>query len=119
MKKIVLFCAFVVFSTLLFAQTVEEEITNRMNYVFEKVNRGNVVTGILGNYGVQPIPLEYYDSIPADSNFVDLYIFTMLYAGVYSAKFNNNISLITPDELSQRIEGYSSGGAIPVGIMYY
>ncbi len=119
MKKIVLFCAFVVFSTLLFAQTVEEEITNRMNYVFEKVNRGNVVTGILGNYGVQPIPLEYYDSIPADSNFVDLYIFTMLYAGVYSAKFNNNISLITLDELSQRIEGYSSGGAIPVGIMYY
>ena len=119
MKKVLLFCAFVIFSTLLFAQTVEEEITNRMNYVFEKVNRGNVVTGILGNYGVQPIPLEYYDGIPADSNFVDLRIFTMLYAGVYSAKFNNNISLITPDELSQRIEGYSSGGAIPVGIMHY
>lgn len=119
MKKVLLFCVFVVFSTLLFSQTMEEEITNRMNYVFEKVNRGNVATGLLSNYGVQPIPLEYYDGIPADSNFVDIRIYTMLYVGVYGAKFNNNISLITPDELSQQIEEYPSGDAVPVGIMHY
>ena len=32
MKNALLFCVFVVFSILLFAQTMEEEITNRMNY---------------------------------------------------------------------------------------
>ena len=43
-----------------------------MNYVFEEVNRSNVPTGLLSNYGVQTIPLEYYNGIPADSNFVDI-----------------------------------------------
>lgn len=90
-----------------------------MNYVFEEVNRSNVPTGLLSNYGVQPIPLEYYNGIPADSNFVDNDSYILLYAGVYSAKFNNNISLITPDELSLQIQNYSSGNSIPVSVMHY
>lgn len=87
--------------------------------MFEEVNRSNVPTGLLSNYGVQPIPLEYYNGIPADSNFVDNDSYILLYAGVYSAKFNNNISLITPDELSLQIQNYSSGNSIPVSVMHY
>ena len=119
MKKILLFLLLLHLCLAIHAQTPADEAISRMNYVFEEVNRSNVPTGLLSNYGVQPIPLEYYNGIPADSNFVDIDSYKLLYAGVYSAKFNNNITLITPDELSQQIQNYSSGGSIPVSVMHY
>ena len=71
MKKILLFSLLLHLCLVIHAQTPADEALSRMNYVFEEVNRSNVPTGLLSNYGVQPIPLEYYNGIPADSNFVD------------------------------------------------
>ena len=120
MKKIFAILAFVGVCFVILAQEPAEEIINRFNYVFAEVNRSNVSTGLLSNYGVQPMELEYYNGVPADSNFVDISIYKLLYAGIYSAKFNNNISLITPDELSDRVQNYSSAsGVIPVSVMHY
>lgn len=119
MKKTLLFLLLLHLCLAIHAQTPADEVINRMNYVFEEINRSNVPTGLLSNYGVQPIPLEYYNGIPADSNFVNIDSYKLLYAGVYSAKFNNNITLITPDELSQQIQNYSSGSSIPVSVMHY
>lgn len=119
MKKIVFVLPFLCFWYVGFAQTPTDEFINRMNYVFANVNRNNVSTGLLSNYGAQAIPLEYYNGVPADSNYVDLDSYKLLYAGLYSSKFNSNITLITPDELSTRIQSYTSGTAIPVSIMHY
>lgn len=98
MKKYIMFFLSIVLSIAAFAQTPADEIAARMNYVFAKVNKNNVPTGLLSNYGIQPIPLEYYNGVPADSNFVDLSSYKLLYTGVYSSKFNDKISLITPDK---------------------
>lgn len=121
MKKIFAILAFVGVCFIVLAQEEPvEEIMNRFNYVFAEVNRSNVSTGLLSNYGIQPMELKYYDGVPADSNFVDISIYKLLYAGIYNAKFNNNISLITPDELSDRVQNYSSdSGVIPVSVMHY
>lgn len=119
MKKFLFFSILIVLHVTVTAQTPADEIMSRMNHVFEKVNRSNVPTGLLDNYGVQSIPFGYYDGIPADSNFVDIDSYMLLYAGIYSAKFNNNITLITPDELSSRLKKYSSGNSIPVSVMHY
>ncbi len=119
MKKFLSISVFVGLCITLWAQTPAEQIINRMNHVFQHVDRGKVVTGLLSDYGIPPIPLEYYDGVPADSNFVDMDSYMLLYAGLYSSKFNDNITLITPDELSTRIQNYASGSAIPVSIMHY
>lgn len=34
------------------AQTPDQDITNRMNYVFGKIDKNKISTGILSNYGV-------------------------------------------------------------------
>lgn len=119
MKKFILISVFAGLHVVAFAQTPTDEFVNRMNYVFANVNRGNVSTGLLSNYGAQSIPLEYYNGVPADSNFVDIDSYKLLYAGLYSSKFNSNITLITPDEFSTHMQSYTSGAAIPVSIMHY
>lgn len=119
MKKTLFFAVLIVLRMTGYAQTPAHEILSRMNHVFDHVNRGNVPTGLLSNYGIQPIPLEYYDGIPADSNFVDIDSYLLLYAGIYSSKFNDNITLITTDDLIGRIEDYTQGTSIPVSVMHF
>ncbi len=119
MKKTLFFAVLIVLRVIGYAQTPADEILSRMNHVFEHVNRDNVPTGLLSNYGIQPIPLEYYDGIPADSNFVDMDSYLLLYAGIYSSKFNDNITLITTDDLIGRIEDYTQGTSIPVSVMHF
>ena len=67
MKKIFAILAFVGVCFVIMAQAPAQEIINRFNYVFAEVNRSNVSTGLLSNYGIQPLELEYYDGVPADS----------------------------------------------------
>ena len=68
MKKIFAILAFVGVCFIVLAQEEPvEEIMNRFNYVFAEVNRSNVSTGLLSNYGIQPMELKYYDGVPADS----------------------------------------------------
>ena len=57
MKRMMFISVFVYFCLIISAQTPAEEILNRINYVFENVDRNNVATGLLSNYGVQPIPI--------------------------------------------------------------
>jgi len=101
-----------------YAQTPDQDITNRMNYVFEKIDKNKISTGVLSNYGVQPVEFESFNGIPADSNYVDLTNFMLLYSGVYSAKINSNISLILPDTLTQRLNNITST-TIPLVFMHY
>ncbi len=61
MRKFISILVFVNLSIITFGQTPADEVIDRMNYVFTHVNRSNISTGLLSNYGVQPIPFEYYN----------------------------------------------------------
>lgn len=100
------------------AQTPDQDITNRMNYVFGKIDKNKISTGILSNYGVQPVEFDSFNGVPADSNYVDLTNFMLLYSGVYSAKINSKISLLLPDTLTQRLKNITDT-AIPIAFMHY
>lgn len=119
MKKLNLLAITLIFILPIFAQTPEQQIADRMTYVFAQLNLNNVPTGILSNYGVQPIDLEYYNGVPADSNYVNLECYKQLYAGLYSAKVNNTASLISPVDYAQQIDNFTYTGATPVAIMHF
>ena len=53
MKKFILISVFAGLHVVAFTQTPTDEFVSRMNYVFVNVNRGNVSTGLLSNYGAQ------------------------------------------------------------------
>lgn len=66
MKRIYLILIISLSCFLINAQTPEQQINDRMTYVFAQLNHNNVPTGILSNYGIQPIELSYYNGVPAD-----------------------------------------------------
>jgi hypothetical protein len=57
-----------------------------MNHIFQYVNKSRISTGLLYEYGLQIVDPAYFNGIPADSNYVDMDAWVMLYAGMYSSK---------------------------------
>jgi hypothetical protein len=93
--------------------------TNSIDYIFQNVDKSRIVTGLLSDYGVQPVELESFNGIPADSNYVDISTFQLLYNGLYSSKINANASLALPDTVTQRINNALVGSSIPLAMMYF
>ncbi len=118
-RKILFLSIAILINIIANAQTPEQQIANRMNYVFAKLNKNEIPTGILSNYGVQPIELEYYNGTIGDSNYVDLKNFILIYSGLYSAKINNNISLQMPDDVAEAIENANHNSSTPIAFMHY
>jgi hypothetical protein len=96
-----------------------QEYTNRINYIFQYVDTSKITTGLLIDYGLQMIAPEYFDGVPADSNYVDMDTWKMLYLGIYSSKINNNANLVLPDTIFNRIDNASYTNAVPVAMMHF
>ncbi|MDR2064139.1 MAG: T9SS type A sorting domain-containing protein [Prevotellaceae bacterium] len=98
-----------------------QEYTDRMNYIFEHVDKNKITTGLLVDYGLQTVEPEYFDGIPADSNYVDMDTWKMLYLGMYSSKINKFANLISPDDVYKQIEKaqYRDEHAVTVAIMHF
>jgi hypothetical protein len=75
-----------------------------MNYIFEQADKSRITTGLLSDYGLQMVEPGYFNGIPADSNYVDMDTWKMLYAGMYTSKINNNISMTLPDTVFSLID---------------
>jgi hypothetical protein len=97
-----------------------QEYTDRMNYIFQYVDKTRITTGLLVDYGLQIVEPEYFDGIPADSNYVDMDTWKMLYSGIYTSKINDSINLVLPDTVFDMInKTVSLYGATPVAMMHY
>ena len=77
----------------LIAQNPGQAYTNRMDSIFQYVDKNRITTGLLSDYGLQMVEPVYYDGVPADSNYVDMDTWRMLYSGMFTSKINNNVSL--------------------------
>jgi hypothetical protein len=95
--KIFLFVAWLIITSNLSAQNPGQEYTDRMNSIFQQTNKSRIATGLLSDYGLQMVEPAYFNGVPADSNYVDMDTWKMLYAGMYSSKINNNVSLALPE----------------------
>ena len=96
------------------AQNPMQEFTDQMNHIFQHVDRNRVSTGLLSDFGLQIVEPKYFDGMPADSNFVSMDTWRMLYAGMYSSQFNSNISLTAPETVFAQIDNAAHATAVPV-----
>ena len=91
----------------------------RMNHIFQHVDKSRITTGLLSDYGLQMIEPRYFDGVPADSNYVDITTWRMLYSGIFSSKINNNVSLTAPEAVFSQIGNATHANAVPVAMMHY
>jgi hypothetical protein len=101
------------------AQDPGQEYTDRMNYIFQQTNKSRIATGLLSDYGLQMVEPAYFNGVPADSNYVDMDTWKMLYSGIYTSKINNNISLTLPETVFSQIDNATHTTAVPVAMMHY
>jgi len=101
------------------AQTPRQDFTNRMNHIFQYVDKSRVATGLLSDYGLQILEPNYFNGVPADSNYVDMDAWKMLYSGMFTSKINNNVSLSDPETVFAQIENSTHVTAAPLAMMHY
>jgi len=111
-----LFLTIVVGNTM--AQDANQAYTDTMNAIFQQIDKSKITTGLLVDYGLQIVAPEYFNGIPADSNYVDMDTWKMLYGGIYTSKINNNANLPLPETVFAAIDNTQSG-AVPLAMMHF
>lgn len=76
----------------------------KMNYVFHYVNKNQIATGLLRDYGIEFLNLDNYTgAVLHDSNFVSLDEWRMLYTSLYSSQINSNANMLYLDTVNNLI----------------
>ena len=83
-----------------------------MENIFEYVDKSQIPTGLLSDYGLKFIYPDSYNGVVCDSNYVSRVVWEMLYAGLYDSRINGKCQMQTPDEVYKQAEGNLS-------ILYY
>jgi len=116
-SKILFLSLGLIISVHLTAQNPGQEFTNRMNHIFQYVDKSKVATGLLSDYGLQIVEPTYFNGTPADSNYVNMDTWRMLYSGMFTSKINNNVSLTDPETVFAQIDNAAHSTAVPVAIL--
>jgi len=95
MKKYsLLFVLGIMMSVQLIAQNPGQDFTYQMNHIFQHVDKSKIASGLLSDYGLQFVAPEYFNGVPADSNYVDMDTWRMLYSGMFTSKMDNNVKYL-------------------------
>ena len=103
----------------LLSQNPGQEYTEKMDSIFQYVNKSLIATGLLSDYGLYLVEPDVFNGIPADSNYVNMDTWRMLYSGMYSSKINNNITMTLPETVFTQIDNATHTSAVPVAMMHY
>ena len=117
--KVLLFLAGWMITSNLLSQNPGQDYTNQMNYIFQYVDKNRITTGLLSDYGLQFIEPDVFNGVPADSNYVNMDTWKMLYSGIYTSKINNNISMTLPETVFTQIDNATHSTAVPLAMMHY
>ena len=64
--KVLLFLAGWMIAFNLSSQNPSQDYTNRMNYIFQYMDKNRITTGLLSDYGLQFIEPDVFNSVPAE-----------------------------------------------------
>ena len=94
MKKLLLFVTIIIISLQTFGQT--DPIRQKLDSVFQHVNKSQIPTGYLKEYGAEFMPLHWFNGVITDSNIVaNIDAFRAIYDDIASAKIQPQLLLMT------------------------
>jgi hypothetical protein len=119
MKRFRFFITLLVIACNLSAQNSAQGLIDQLNYVFQNLDKSRISTGFLSDYGIQVIDPVYFNGIPADSNYVDMETWKILYSVMFSSKINNNVNPIIPETVFTQIDNTTHSTAVPLAMMHF
>ena len=106
-------CCLIVWWQNVYAEDVTfEDLRSKIESIFENVDKEQIHTGLLEEYGFYIVPPMIHTGTVSDSNYISRMGWEMLYAGLYDSRINNKCQMQTPDEVYRQTEG-------KIGIIYY
>ncbi|RWU07373.1 T9SS type A sorting domain-containing protein [Pedobacter chitinilyticus] len=79
----------------------------KSQYIFQRVDRNQISSGLLSEYGVEFLNLANYNgALLADSNFVGLQEWRLLYASLYSSQIKSPANMLRLDTINNRVLNY-------------
>lgn len=81
---------------------------NDMDYLFQHVDRSPVTTGLLKDYGLMLTDIARFNGSLQGNNYASRGSWSMLYASIYSMRFNSNAVLPTPELVNSTVNGHVS-----------
>ena len=95
MKKILLTAAIIFMALFSFAQT-GDPLRDKLDSIFKFVDKTQIPTGFLKEYGSEMVPLHWFKGVMTDSNFVaNIDTFRFIYHDLATAKIQSVLPLMT------------------------
>lgn len=120
MKKVYIIFYILLSTTLLAkAQYTPDDFYNKMVSVFQNVDRSQISTGLLAEYGLDLINYRNFDGVALnDSNKISLNEWRNLYISLYSMRINENTSMSYIDVVNSNLNQYHSDTINLVGLNF-
>ncbi|MEO6868803.1 MAG: hypothetical protein ABI168_04105 [Ginsengibacter sp.] len=117
--KFLIVCTIFLCSIFSNGQAQVDSLRLNLDNIFAHVDKSQVPTGFLEEYGAQFANLKTYNGILTDSNYVNAMAWHYIYASVYSAKIYGANTLQTPDSNYTifNIEAIGNTNVNPVSIL--
>lgn len=94
MKKLLLFVTIIVVSLQTFGQT--DPIREKLDSVFQYIDKTQIPTGYLKEYGAEFMPIHWFNGVITDSNIVaNIDAFRAVYDDIATAKIQSQLPLMT------------------------
>ncbi|MCW3074369.1 MAG: hypothetical protein JWP69_1438 [Flaviaesturariibacter sp.] len=118
MKKLLLLLAVITTAFSSFAQS--DPLREKLDSVFQHVNKSLIPTGYLKEYGAEFTPLHWFNGVLTDSNNVTgMDAFRLAYTDLSTAKIQAALpSMPALTTVNARIDSLRGGAAAPVVILY-
>lgn len=119
MKKLIL-AVYLIFGIYIDNLAQLDPIRDKLNFVFANIDKSQIPTGFLEEYGINLVPLDVFNGILTDSNKVDINAWRMVYATLYSSRINAANPLPLLSAVNSAIENAEALNAptIPVPMVY-
>jgi hypothetical protein len=97
-----------------------DPVADKMNFIFAHLDKSQVPTGFLADYGAEFLPLDIFNGVLTDSNKVNMDVWRMAYASLYTSRIYGTNPLPTFESINTTIENVQSAAsaAIPVAVAF-
>lgn len=117
MKKHLLFLLLLLVTIHSYGQDTPNAFADRINHIFQYVDKSQVPTGILQEYGIDFTNVNNYNGLVLnDSNKLTLAEWRHLYNSLYSAQINNTANMSMPDTIKANMKNSASHSLM---VMHY
>jgi len=95
---------------------------DQVNQIYQFVDRTQVTTGLLSDYGVAFTDLSMYNGVRTTTNYLSYAEWQAVYLTLYSYRFNDNLQMIHPVLAGDAVDNYtanSNGGSNSLDRLVY